>query len=94
MTELPVIETRPAYVYIVKCADNTIYSGWTYDLEARLKRHNARLGSRYTRARLPVRMVYSESLEDQQAARRREYRLKRLTRSEKLALITVYEAAM
>jgi putative endonuclease len=74
------------YVYMLECSDKTLYSGWTTDLSRRLAAHNAGKGAKYTRSRLPVRLVYSESLSDAQAARKREWELKRLTRTEKLAL--------
>ncbi len=82
-----VIASKPAYVYMLRCADATLYSGWTYDLTARLATHNAGKGAKYTRARLPVTLVYSEQLPDDGAARRREMALKRLSRPQKLALI-------
>ncbi len=72
---------------MVECADGTLYSGWTYDPVARLAQHNAGRGAKYTRARLPVRLVYTERLPDHQAARRREYALKQLSRAEKQKLI-------
>lgn len=81
------ITSKPAYVYMLRCADDTLYSGWTYDLAARLATHNAGKGAKYTRARLPVTLVYSEQLSDERAARRREVALKRLSRPQKLALI-------
>ncbi len=83
----PVIAPREAYVYILECADGTLYTGWTYDPQARLKKHNSGQGARYTRARVPVRLVYTERLSDQGAARRREYALKQLSRAAKQRLI-------
>lgn len=80
--------SRPAYVYIVECADGSLYTGWAYNLDQRAKRHNAGQGAKYTRSRLPVRLVYQEALPDQTAARQREYALKQLTRPAKLALIS------
>jgi predicted GIY-YIG superfamily endonuclease len=79
--------SRPAYVYIVECADGSLYTGWAYDPDERAKRHNAGQGAKYTRSRLPVRLVYREVLADQTAARKREYALKQLPRPAKLALI-------
>lgn len=76
-----------SFVYILRCSDGTLYSGWTSDLEARLKTHNAGKGAKYTRSRLPVELVYSEELESPSAAMRREYELKQLSRKEKLDLI-------
>jgi predicted GIY-YIG superfamily endonuclease len=86
---------RPAYVYIVECADGTFYTGWAYNPEDRAKRHNAGQGAKYTRSRLPVQLVYQEALPDQTAARKREYALKQLPRTAKLALIkTMPETAV
>lgn len=75
------------YTYILECADGTLYTGWTSDLQKRIETHNAGKGAKYTRSRLPVRLVYFEAHEDKQDAMRREYRIKRLSRAEKLALV-------
>ncbi len=74
------------YVYILRCADNTLYTGWTTDLTRRVAAHNAGRGAKYTRSRLPVALVYSEEQPTQSEAMRRERALKRLSRAEKLAL--------
>jgi putative endonuclease len=74
-------------VYIVECADQTLYTGWTTNLEQRLKAHNAGHGAKYTRSRRPVRLVYTEEQPDKQQAIRREIEIKRLPRAQKLALI-------
>jgi putative endonuclease len=74
-------------VYVLRCADATLYTGATNDLVARLARHQAGKGARYTRARLPVELVYSERARDRSAALRREAQLKRLSRKEKLEVI-------
>ncbi len=74
------------YVYILRCADNTLYTGWTTDLTRRVAVHNAGRGAKYTRSRLPVTLVYSEEHPTQTEAMRRERALKRLSRAEKLAL--------
>jgi putative endonuclease len=74
-------------VYIVECADQTLYTGWTNNLEQRLKAHNTGRGAKYTRSRGPVRVVYVEPQPDQAAAQRREIEIKRLRRREKLRLI-------
>ena len=74
-------------VYIVECADQTLYTGWTNNLEQRLKAHNMGRGAKYTRSRCPVRVVYVEPQPDQAAAQRREIEIKRLPRREKLRLI-------
>lgn len=76
-----------AFVYILQCADNTLYTGWTADLNKRLTAHNAGKASKCTRSRLPVRLVYSESAPDKSSALKREAAIKKLTRPEKLALI-------
>lgn len=75
------------YTYIVKCADNSLYTGWTNDLEKRLRAHNEGKASKYTRARLPVSLVYYEEYEDRNEARKREVAIKGLTSSEKRQLI-------
>lgn len=76
-----------AFTYMVACADGTLYTGWTTDLEARLAAHNAGTGARYTRGRGPVRLVYWEEYEDQGQARRRECEIKKLARRQKEALV-------
>lgn len=78
---------RPAFVYILRCADDSLYTGWTYDLVARLEAHNGGKGAKYTRARLPVTLAYSEHLPDERTARQREYAIKQLSRPQKLNLI-------
>ncbi|NWJ45839.1 MAG: GIY-YIG nuclease family protein [Chloroflexi bacterium] len=75
------------YVYILRCADNTLYTGWTVNLAARVARHNTGKGAKYTRSRLPVILVYHEECADEKSARRRELAIKRLTRAEKLDLV-------
>ena len=75
------------YVYILKCSDNTLYTGWTTSLEKRLKAHNSGKGAKYTRVRLPVEIVYFEEFEDKKEAMKREYAIKQLSRQEKIKLI-------
>jgi putative endonuclease len=75
------------YTYILRCADGTLYTGWTNDLTRRVAAHNNGSGGKYTRSRLPVRLVYFEEFEDKQGALRREYAIKRLPRREKELLI-------
>ena len=75
-----------AWVYLLRCADGTLYCGWTVDVEARLAAHNAGKASRYTRSRLPVELAWSAELPDRTAARREEARIKTLPRAAKLAL--------
>lgn len=75
------------YVYILRCSDNTLYCGWTPDLERRLRAHNSGQGAKYTRSRLPAELVYYEEYETRREAMSREWHLKRLSRREKLLLI-------
>lgn len=75
------------YVYLLRCADGTLYCGWTTDLTARVKAHSSGKGAKYTRSRLPVELVYHEAYQDRHEALSREWHLKRLSREEKLALI-------
>ncbi len=74
-------------VYLLRCADGSLYCGWTVDLPARVATHQAGKGSRYTRARLPVELAWSRELPDRSAAMREEARIKRLPRAEKLRLL-------
>lgn len=76
------------YVYILRCGDGSLYTGWTNDLEARLAVHQAGRGGKYTRSHLPVALVYYESFSSPREAMSREWHIKRLSRQEKLALIT------
>ena len=75
------------YVYLLRCADGTLYTGYTDDPVRRTKVHNAGKGAKYTRARLPVELVYQEACADKSAALRREYEIKQLTRVQNLKLI-------
>jgi len=74
------------HVYIVRCADSTLYTGVAKDLTARVAQHNAGRGAKYTRSRLPVRLVYREPAADRSVALRRELQIKRLPRRAKTAL--------
>ncbi len=76
-----------AYAYIVECADGTLYSGWTNDLEKRIAAHNAGQGAKYTRSRRPVTLRYYEEFEDKSEALRRECALKKMSHAKKQALI-------
>ncbi|MBQ8682397.1 MAG: GIY-YIG nuclease family protein [Selenomonadales bacterium] len=76
-----------AYVYMLTCADGTLYTGWTNDLTKRLQNHQAGKGAKYTRARLPVALAYCETYETESEARKRECAIKRLTRTQKETLI-------
>ena len=75
------------YVYMLRCRDGSLYTGWTNDLEKRLKAHNSGSASKYTRTRLPAELVYFEEWESKEAAISREWHIKRLSREEKLKLI-------
>lgn len=75
------------YTYIVQCQDATLYTGWTNHLEKRIQAHNAGKGAKYTRARLPVTLVYYEQYETKQEAMRREAEIKKLSRKQKERLI-------
>jgi predicted GIY-YIG superfamily endonuclease len=74
-------------IYIVECADGTLYTGITNDLAARLAAHNRGTGARYTRSRRPVKLVYKRKAPGRGAATKREAAIKRLTRQEKLKMI-------
>ena len=74
------------HVYIVRCADRTLYTGVAKDPKARIAEHNAGRGAKYTRSRLPVKLVYREPAADRGAALRREHEIKRLPRAAKRAL--------
>ena len=76
------------YTYMVKCADGTLYTGWTTSVEKRLKAHNeGKAGAKYTRAKRPVELVYYEGYATKEEAMSREYAIKHRTRKEKLALM-------
>ena len=75
------------YIYILRCADDTLYTGWTTDVTKRVETHNSGKGAKYTSARLPVELVYTEEFEDRIEAQKREYAIKQLTRAEKESLI-------
>ena len=76
------------FVYIISCADYTLYTGITNDLDSRIAAHNSGKGARYTSGRLPVSLVYSETCESKSIALRREMEIKRMTRAKKLRLIS------
>lgn len=76
-----------AWVYMLRCRDGSLYTGWTVDLERRLARHRAGTASRYTASRLPVALAVAWPMTDRTAARREEARIKRLSRAAKLALL-------
>ena len=75
-------------VYLLECNDDTLYCGITNNLDRRIETHNAGRGAKYTRIRVPVKLVYSEHADDRSFASKREYQIKKLTRSKKLELIS------
>ena len=75
------------YTYILRCSDGSLYTGWTNDLENRLRAHNSGRGARYTKSRLPAELVYYEKFGSREEAMSREWHIKRLSRAEKLRLI-------
>ena len=70
------------YTYIVRCNDGTYYTGWTNDIEKRLKTHNEGKGAKYTKTRRPVTLVYYESFQTKEEAMRREWEIKQMKRGE------------
>jgi putative endonuclease len=77
-----------AWVYMLRCRDGSLYTGWTNDLDKRLVKHSAGKASRYTASKLPVELVAAWPMPDRRSAMREELRIKRLDRTGKLALIT------
>ena len=77
------------YIYLVRCSDDSLYCGWTTDLKRRIDAHIGHIsgGAKYTRGRRPVTLVYAESFHQKQEAQRREYAIKRMTKTKKLRLI-------
>lgn len=78
---------KSQYVYILECSDGSLYTGWTTDIDARVATHNSGKGAKYTRARLPVKLIYLEEFGDKQTAQAREREIKKLSREDKLVLI-------
>lgn len=76
------------YVYLLRCADNSLYTGYTTDVERRLRQHNDGRGAKYTRSRRPVELVLQESYETQTEAMQREYEIKQLPKAGKEALLS------
>ncbi len=87
MTEKEVSTVNTWFVYILRCADDSLYTGITNDLERRCNQHNAGTASRYTRSRLPVEMVYQEEQDSRSDALKRELKIKALSRKQKESLI-------
>lgn len=81
------------YTYIVKCSDGTLYTGWTNNLEKRIRDHNAGKGAKYTKSRCPIELVYYETFTTKEEAMRREYAIKQLERKEKMKLVEGFQSA-
>lgn len=79
------------YIYIIECSDNTLYTGYTNNIDKRINAHNSGNGGKYTRGRTPVKLVYKEEFQDKIEALKREWAVKKLSRQKKLDLIEDYE---
>lgn len=88
------VTEKKFYVYLLKCADNSLYCGYTDSPQKRLEKHNKGIGAKYTMSRRPVELVYLEEHLTKQAAMHRECEIKKLSRSEKLVLVKNYEQKM
>lgn len=84
---MKITEEKNNYTYILRCNDGTFYTGWTNDLKKRLVSHNSGRGSKYTRVRLPVELVYFESFDTKEEAMSREWHIKQMSRKQKEELI-------
>ena len=78
------------YVYILRCADDTLYTGWTNDLKNRFKQHCIGKGAKYTKGRGPLKLVYFETFDNKNDAMKEEYKIKHFSRKEKLKLIETF----
>lgn len=76
------------YTYIVKCSDGSLYTGWTNDLEKRIKAHNDGKGAKYTKSRRPVALAYYEEFQSKEEAMRREWEIKQMSREKKMRMIS------
>ena len=85
-----ILKKEKCYTYMVRCADQTLYTGWTNDLEQRMAAHNSGHGAKYTKSRRPVTLVYYEVFEDRRDAMRREYAIKQLSKKEKEQLVAYH----
>jgi putative endonuclease len=83
-----VVAASIAFVYVLRCGDGSLYCGWTYDLDRRLDEHRTGRASRYTRSRLPVELAWSRQMASRSEAMREEARIKRLSRADKLHLVS------
>lgn len=85
-------QRKTYFVYMVRCSDNSLYTGYTVNsIETRVKKHNAGLGAKYTKARRPVQIVYTEECSSRQEAMRREFEIKKLSKKEKEAMVSSCE---
>ncbi|MEA4986868.1 MAG: GIY-YIG nuclease family protein [Anaerovorax sp.] len=80
------MEEKKHYVYILKCSNGSLYTGWTTDLQARIKAHNQGIGAKYTRSHRPVELVHYEAFQSRSDALKREAQIKKMRRTEKLIL--------
>ncbi len=76
------------YTYIVECSDGSLYTGWTNDLEKRIKAHNDGKGAKYTKSRRPVMLAYYEEFQTREEAMRREWEIKQMSRQKKMRMIS------
>ena len=90
---MAIAEKSDWYVYILRCTDNTLYTGITNDIKRRVDEHNRGVGAKYTRGRAPVELVFVETLPDRSAALRRELAIKRMKTTEKQMMITQTESS-
>lgn len=82
------------YAYLVRCSDNSLYAGWTNNIEKRLKAHNAGTGAKYTKPRRPVTLAYFETFDTKSEAMKREAEFKKMTHQQKEALVSAWEHQM
>ncbi|MCI7129901.1 MAG: GIY-YIG nuclease family protein [Lachnospiraceae bacterium] len=82
------------YAYLVRCSDNSLYAGWTNNIEKRLKAHNAGTGAKYTKSRRPVTLSYFETFDTKSEAMKREAALKKMTHQQKEALVNAWDHQM
>ncbi|MDO4617789.1 MAG: GIY-YIG nuclease family protein [Lachnospiraceae bacterium] len=84
------MDLKKAYTYMVRCSDGSLYTGWTTDLKKRINVHNSGRGAKYTRCRLPVKLVYYEEFSTKHEAMSREVHMKQLTKSQKEELVACF----
>lgn len=77
------------YTYIVECSDGSLYTGWTNDLEKRIRAHNSGKGAKYTKSRRPVVLLYYEEFQTKEEAMRREWEIKQMSRQKKMRMVSV-----